>query len=322
MGAIYMNKYAYIYNTFITINGEKTNIEVDKFLDKIIPLNPELRLKYIKTGDFTSKGIMPDTNKDKIKNRKIGFAKYRDRKPYEAEKGTDIAELIKKDILEMSSVLFVPNNYLSIIEYNHYGPRVNSIAAYLNSFLPKTEGEKWEIEFVPVDSDLGWADISNSPDIKSIEIKLDISGRSKYFISKEKTPNSLLLQLIHTTVDTYMEFGASKAKLYFGKGRGKKDGSIDKKHLLSLLELLELDSELFETVKIKYKSRTTNKTEEVDLKHAGIRSLNLDNVDDNSNWEFMCNEIDNNFYDGQKPGSTDFRKYLPFKTFQLPDIIK
>jgi hypothetical protein len=316
-----MNKYAYIYNVFLSCNGERTDISLDKFLDEIIPLAPEKRLKSLKYGDFLCKGMMPDTDPMKIQNRKIGFGKYRDRKPYEAEKGTDLAELINKDILEMSSALFIPEKFLCVIEYNHYGPKINTIAAYLNSYLPKTESEKWEIEFLPVESQLGWADISDSPDIKSIEIKLDISGKSRHFISKNDAPDSLLFQLIKNTVETHTEFGANNAKIMFSKGR-KKDSQINKKQLLTLLELLELDSELFESVKIKYKSRTTKKTEEVDLKHAGIKSIKLENVDNTSNWEFICNELSTEYYSNHQPGSTEFNKYKPFKSKNLPDIIK
>jgi hypothetical protein len=315
-----MKKYAYLYNCYVTLNGERTNIELDDFLDKIIPLDPKEKFKSLSSGEFTFKAMMPDSNPATSRNRKIGFGKYRDRKPYESEKGTDIAELIKKDVLEMTSTLFIPRSRLAVIEYNHYGPRVNSIAQYLSSFFPKTDKEKWEIEFCPVESELGWEDIEISNDIRSIEIKLDISGRSRHFISKKQNPDSLLYELIRKTVEAHSDFGANTATLKFGNG--KKRNGIKSRELLTLLELLELDSELFESVRIKYKSVIKREVVEIDLKNAGVKSISLQNVNNESNWEFVCNEISTEYYNSKEPGSTNFVKHGPFKPVSLPDIIK
>ncbi|ABY44790.1 DUF6731 family protein [Bacillus mycoides] len=315
-----MKKFAYLYNCYITLNNERTNLELHNFLDKVIPLPPQQRLKKIKYGDYTSKAMMPDSDQAKNRNRKIGFAKYRDRKPYEAEKGTDLAELIKKDVLEMTAAVFIPDIRLVAVEYNHYGPRVEAIAQYLSSFLPKTENAMWGIELIPVETKLGWNDISKSNDIRQIEIKLDISGKSKHFISKNNESQSLFVKLIRQTVNSHAEFGANTAKLCFGNGR-KKIG-IQSEQVLSLLELLAIESELFETVKIKYKSPTTKRIEDVDLKNEGVQSILLQNVNKNSNWEYICDEISDEYYELSKPGSSNYSNHSPFKPVRLPDIIK
>ncbi|PGU05383.1 DUF6731 family protein [Bacillus cereus] len=315
-----MQKFAYLYNCYITLNGKRTDIALDDFLDKIIPLDAIKRQKKIKGVDYISKGMMPEINSSKSRNRQIGFGKYRDHKPYEAEKGTDFAELIKKDILEMCSALFIPQQKLLVVEYNHYGPRINSIAQYLSSFLPKNDNDLWDIEILPVETDLGWSDLAKSNDIRKIEIKLDIAGKSKHFISKKNAPKSLLMNLIQETVKTHSQFGANTAQLCFGNGR-KKVG-IQAEHLLSLLELLAYEeSELFETVKVKYKSTSTGRMEEVDLKHDGVKSIILNNVDKNNNWEYICNEISNEYYVEKEPASSNFSKHAPFKSTKFPDII-
>ncbi|QWU46401.1 DUF6731 family protein [Bacillus sp. NP247] len=315
-----MKKYAYLYNCYITLNGKRTDLAIDDFLDKIIPLSAQNRQRTIKGIDYISKAMMPEINSSKSRNRQIGFGKYRDHKPYEAKKGTDLAELIKKDILEMSSALFVPTQKLLIVEYNHYGPRINSIAQYLSSFLPKNANNTWDIEILPVETNLGWADIAKSDDIRQIEIKLDIAGKSKHFISKMNKPQSLLGKLIRETVETHSQFGANTAKLSFGNGR-KKVG-IQSEQLLSLLELLAYEeSELFETVKIKYKSDSTGRMEEVDLKHDGVKSMFLKNVDKNNNWEYICDEISNEYYEDREPASSNFSKHAPFKSIKFPGII-
>lgn len=315
-----MKKYTYLYNCFITLNGERTNIELDDFLDKIIPLDAAKREKKIKGTEYILKGMMPEINSVKSRNRQVGFGKYRDHKPYEAEKGTDFAELIKKDILEMSSALFIPHQKLLVVEYNHYGPRINAIAHYLSSFLPKDENNIWGIEILPVETNLGWKDIAESNDIRRIEIKLDVAGRSKHFITKTNQPESLLVKLIRQTVETHSQFGANTALICFGNGR-KKVG-IQSQQLLSLLELLAYEeSELFETVKIKYKSQSTGRMEEVDLKHDGVKSMILKNVDKNNNWEYICDEISNEYYEAKEPASSTFSKHAPFKSAKLPDII-
>ncbi|MBT2574797.1 hypothetical protein J7E26_12665 [Bacillus sp. ISL-51] len=309
-----MEKQAYLYNCFVSFNGKKTDIVFDDLLDKIVTLKPEKKLKRINRDDYTSLGMIPEA---KSRIRKIGFGKYRNKKPYETDKGTDIVELIKRDVLEMSSAIFIPESRLAIIEYNHYGPRINAISDYLTSFLYKDDANIWEVEFVPIESKLGWEDISASKDIKNLEIKLDIAGKTRHFISKSNEPESLFFKIIRNTVTTHSEFGANKATLTFSKGR--KGNGFDKNNLLSLLELLELDSELFETVKIKYLSPKTGKTETVDLKNVGVKGLYLNNVDINSNWEFICNEI------SQEYSNTDnsiFTKYHPFVPKRVSDVIK
>ncbi|MED1923045.1 DUF6731 family protein [Bacillus velezensis] len=309
-----MEKQAYLYNCFVSFNGKKTDIAFDDLLDKIVTLEPAKKLKKINRDDYTSLSMIPMENS---RIRRIGFGKYRTKKPYETDKGTDIVELIKKDVLEMSSAVFIPESRLAIIEYNHYGPRISAISDYLTSFLYKDDDNVWEVEFVPVESKLGWEDISASNDIKSLEIKLDIGGKSRHFISKTNNPESLFFKLIRNTVTTHSEFGANKATLSFSKGR-RGDG-FNKDNLMSLLELLELESELFETVKIKYLSPKTRKTETIDLKNVGVKGLYLNNVTINSNWEFICNEISQEYSNNE---NSTYAKYGPFIPKRVSDVIK
>lgn len=117
-----------------------------------------------------------------------------------------------------------------------------------------------------------------------------------------------------------MEFGANTAKLIFGNGRKK--GGIKSDQLLKLLELLSLESELFESVKIKYKSPSTKEIEEVDLKNESVKALILNNVQSNSNWEYTCNEISNEYYENNEPGKNNFLKHGALIPVKLPDIIK
>ncbi|GJI57357.1 MULTISPECIES: DUF6731 family protein [Bacillus] len=309
-----MDKLAYLYNCFVSFNGQKTDIALDDLLDKIVTLRPEDKLKRIKKDDYTSLSMVPE-NSSRI--RKIGFGKYRNKKPYETDKGTDIVELIKRDVLEMSSAVFIPNSRLAIIEYNHYGPKMSAISDYLTSFLYKDDDNVWEVEFVPVESKLGWEDISASTDIKNLEIKLDIGGKSRHFISRVNNPESLFFKLIKNTVTTHNEFGANKATLTFSKGR--KGTGFNKENLMSLLELLELESELFETVKIKYLSPKTRRTETIDLKNEGVKGLYLKNVTINNNWEFICNEILEEYPNNE---NSTFTKYGPLLPKRISDVIK
>ncbi|PRO42062.1 DUF6731 family protein [Bacillus sp. LLTC93] len=308
-----MNKQAYLYNCFVSFNGKKTDLAFDDLLDKIVTLKPEKKLKRVKQDDYTSLSMIPENNS---RIRKVGFGKYRNKKPYETEKGTDVVELIKRDVLEMSSAVFIPNSRLAIIEYNHYGPKMSAISDYLTSFLYKDDDNLWEVEFEPVESKLGWKDISASTDIKTLEIKLDIGGKSRHFISRANNPESLFFKLIKTTVTTHNEFGANKATLSFSKGR--KGIGFNKDNLMSLLELLKLESELFETVKIKYLSPETRRTETIDLKNEGVKGLYLKNVTINNNWEFICNEILEEYPNNE---DSTYAKYGPLLPKRISDVI-
>ncbi|WP_144499785.1 DUF6731 family protein [Bacillus sp. FDAARGOS_235] len=311
-----MSRSIQYYNCFLTLNGEKTDTNISDFLDAIIVVDPPQRFKRTKYGPSAMIHMAPpvmDPRDPRFSNRRISVGKYRDRnKPYLGTMGTDRAIPIQDDVLELTSCVFIPEHYMVLIEYNHHGCRPTNIENYFNSFLPNNPQNQWAFELIPIQTTLGMRDIEQSNDIRNIEFKLDlVTGERRNIFRngmEEQENTSLIGNIINTTVDSHLDFGANTASIAFGNGRQRLD-VIQSQRLIELIRTLDFESEIFESVKVRYKSQTTNKVEDIDLKNEGVlKRIILDNEDQNG-WEYVSEETELDFYRNHRPGHTNYRDY-------------
>lgn len=319
-----MKKDVYLYNIFITLNGEITDLAIDELLDKITPLEEGSRTKKVFKANYTCISQTPDLNLATSRNRKMGFGKYRTKNPYNAAGGIDNASLITNKLLEITSVVIIPTYRMLVAEYNHYGPRISAIAHYLSEFLPNDEENTWEVIILPIESELGWKDISKSKEINTVEITLDTAGASKHFLAKNSKQEikSSIFDLLKQTVDLHSTIGSNVATIKLGKGRKKE--ALIVQELLPLLEVLAIEeSDAFMAVKITYRSPSKKRIETVNLKQAGVYTMEIENIETNSSWEFITNTISDTFYSKRRPKSNYFSKNYELITpeFEFPEII-
>lgn len=315
-----MSKTFYFYNCFITYNGNYTNILFSDLIDSIMAREAHERFKSIKQGNLCMIGLAdPSANSNDYRDRKIMIGKYRNNKPYLGSIGTDRIDEIEDDVLEITSAFFVSASRLVIVEYNHYGCRARGLEQYLNSFLPSSSDDTWGVEFIPIETDLGFQDVINSNDIRRLEIKLDLSNQDRT-ISLEDSYESVLGNIIRTTIDSHDYFGANSAVIGFGNGRGRRRNALDPKKLIELVSLLNLKSDLFESVKVKYYSPKRKRIAEIDLKNQGILQQSLNGLENNSGWELICDKIESYYYHNGKPGSSNQYSYEIIES-NLPDLI-
>lgn len=256
-------------------------------------------------------------------NRKVAIGKYRDNKPYTGQRGTDTADRIDNDVLEITSAVFIPLSRMVLIEYNHFGARPGHIIQYLNTFLPNSDANRWEFELVAQEPDRGISDVEDSDDIRSIEFKLDIShGPIRNKEKNEKKRESLLMDIIDDSVKTHDVFGANVATLAFSNGRSRKDNVIKPDQLVDLVKELNLEDELFESVKVRYKSPKTGNIENIDLKNAGIlKKVIMKDEDGNSGWELVADEMQMDYYVNGRTGDSKYLALGPFEVKALPEIV-
>ncbi len=312
-----MSETIHYYNCFLSHNDNFTNVGLEDFLDRIITLDSAKRFKILRSGQMSmmQMAAMPNNPYISARDRMISIGKYRDNKPYLGNKGTDRADEINDDVLEMTTAYFVPGSYMVLVQYNHYGARPFHLVEYFNSFLPLESDDVWRFELIPIDSDKGFNDVKNSSDIKSIEIRLDVLSASRQNIV---LPQSILGNIIGKSIETNSEFGANVATIGFSNGRFRKN-VIEPVKLVNLLEALDLENDLFEHVKVRYVSPSSGKLETVDLKNEGIMKRVILEGQESGGWEFIGNCIRDDFYSNNKPKNTEFTTY-PIEPDDLPPL--
>lgn len=293
-----MVKTLYYYNAFITYNGQVTNLHLGDLLDEIRLVDVRRRLKHLKQGNICLMGMMdPHTNANDHADRKTVIGKFRESKPFLSTLGTDRIDEIPDDVVELTSIFYRRNSRLIITEYNHYGLRPNGLVYYLNSFLPVTENDNWSVVLEQIEPNLGFNDVAQSRDIKNIEFNIDLTARNRSIYNEQNEENnhrSVLGNILSESIEIHQEFGANFAKVGFSNGKLWRRNVIDAEQLVSTLRGLDLDSDIFESIKVIYQSPTTGKKEELDLKNQGVLKEFID-IDEDG-WEYICDEIEGYFY--------------------------
>ncbi|UOE96044.1 DUF6731 family protein [Alkalihalobacillus sp. LMS39] len=260
------------FNCFLSKNGDRTNVSISDFLDGVISLEENVRFIENKYGSYSLIDMfMPNQNPNNNSlDRIVGFANYRDKKPFVGTRGRDERAEITGDVLELTTCMFIPTYHLAIIEYNHFGARPMHIEQYLNSFLPKVQGEAWQFELIPIETPASFREIRSSGDIRNIEIKLDLlSTDVGLFTGEEMNPQSISYRILHESYQAYRELGANVATLSLGQGRHRSN-PMEFDSLISLLQVLDLQSDIFASVKVKYYNPNTRKVTTADLKNDGL----------------------------------------------------
>lgn len=311
-----MDKTLYYYNCIITHNDRATNIHLNDLLDRIIVENPPRRLKHIKQGNICLLDMDPPNQNRDVNDRKVVFGKYRENKPYLGNIGTDRIDEIADDVLELTSVFYQRNNRLMIVEYNHNGARPAALQNYLSTFLPVSDEDSWGIRLEPIEPELGFQDIQQSTDIREVVFKVDLTARDRTLYA-ENADRSVLGNLLNDSVETHEDFGANVAFIGFSNGRKRRD-VINPDQLIPLLRGLNLDGDVFQSVRVKYLSPTSGIVENINVKDVGV--LKSEHDFENTGWLAVCNEIEEIFYDLGRAGQGAYNNYQ-FRPADLPELI-
>ena len=151
------------FNVFLCRNGEKTNYDLSKLIDKIRVSSPVERT--VKLGSqhtmFMNNSRNPSSSRTSgssldgleylPRNRTVWIGKYRSEKPYEGKIGEEEIKQIDGDLFEPSVCLIIPTSYLFLMERKFLGPSINQIGEYLSSFIKsKVPNVKYSVKFEPM----------------------------------------------------------------------------------------------------------------------------------------------------------------------------
>jgi len=283
-------------------------------------LDERRKFKQTRHGEYSLLRMrLPDMNID-VNDRSICFADYRARKPKLGVKGGDRFDDIIDDVFESTNCFFQHTNKLFIVEYNHYGAKAKQIESYLSTFLPLDEHNSWGVELVELDPPIALDDVLESDDIKYLDIKLDVTSHQRRQITTEEGPQSITLNIIDNIIEAQEHLGGNVAQIYFGNGR-KKDNLLDPEAVKNLIRLIDFDSDLYISIKVKYYSNTLGKINEIDLKNASVLKEEIE-VDGDA-WETLADSIEENFYDYGRTGSGHHQRFEhEIIVEQMPDLIE
>lgn len=284
------------FNVFLKNNKGYTNISVSDFLDGIISLDEAKRYVSNSYGEYSLiEMLLPNLNpNNNALDRLVGFANYRDKKPFTGRRGTDERNEIKGDVLELTTCLFIPSYHLAVIEYNHFGARPKHIEKYLNAFLPSTGG--WHFEMNPIETEGSFSKIRSSNDIRSIEMKLDLmTGLSSLFESKNNEVQSIT-SAINAAAESFKEIGANIATINLGQGRYR-NSPMEFDELIKFLQGIDMENDNIASVKVKYRDSTSGKLETADLKNEGQLKRVIMEDSNSTAFESIAIGISNYYYE-------------------------
>lgn len=321
-GEYIMTKTLYYYNAFVTYNDQVTNIHLGEVLDNIRAVDVERRLKHLKQGTMCLMHMKDPSDNLDANDRKVVIGKYRTDKPYLSTLGTSRIDEIPDDVVELTSVFYQRNSRLLIVEYNHYGARPPALQYYLDEFMPTTDNEVWGVILEPIEPDLGFTDVSQSNDIKSISFKIDLTATDREIYHRqnlEDNHQSVLGNVLTQSIETHQEFGANFATVGFANGTKWRQNIMDPEQLVSVLRTLNLESDVFESIKVVYVSPTTGRKETLDLKNQGVLKEVIGM--DHDGWEFVCDSMESFFYNRGRIGQNNHRRYTIETNVDLPNLI-
>src|SRR5690606_22717645 len=126
---------------------------------------------------------------------------------------------------------------------------------------------------------------------------------------------------VEKTRESHQEFGANVATIKFGNGR-KRINIIEAQQLVRLLTHLNIEDEIFASIKVEYDSPNTGRREKVDLKNQNILKSIIMEGDTGTGYEYILDQMEVNYNSNNRPGS---RAYLRFEEelghAELPEII-
>ncbi|MFZ3577873.1 DUF6731 family protein [Virgibacillus sp. DJP39] len=312
-----MSRTILYYNIYLTRNGIKTSVPVQSLIDVIYPMDDMGKFWNQKKLSLLHLKLIDTEHPLNSLNRSIALAKYRETyKPYTGRIGTNMARPIEDDVIEFTNCFFIGQFKQIAIEYNHIGSRPNEIVEYLSSFLPKQPQNFWDILLEPIETRVGLTDIRQSSKIYSIELSIDCTRD----VDNTFETDSFFGSFIDKTRESHQEFGANVATIKFGNGRKRID-VIEAQQLVRLLTHLNIEDEIFASVRVDYHSPNTGRREKVDLKNQNILKSVILEGDAATGYEYILDQMESKFNIDNRPGNTAYQQFEDEVEYaELPEI--
>lgn len=297
------------FNVFLCRNGEKTNYNLSKLIDKIrkssaVERTAKLGSQHTMFMNDSRDPSFQKTNGSSLdgyeylpNNRTVWIGKYRSEKPYEGKIGLEEIKQIEGDLFEPSVCLVIPTSYLFLMERKFLGPSINQIGEYLSSFIKsKVSDVKYSVKFEPMKKDSLKPLIESSESIKSIVIQIKNEGfqLSNLFPNLNDSNKSLLEKLFGNMIEVSEELNVNTTTVTFKKSRFKRE--MDIKRIDSILKLLNFEDKNLISAKVEFLNPETEVVDEVDLKNDGFYILEKTSSETDG-FDRLANLMTQHYYD-------------------------
>lgn len=304
------------YNVFITKNEQITDINFTKFLDWAIKMKDH-KYENVYFKDMKLDSEMEDTN-----DRAMIFADYRIRNPKEGPRGSSISKDVQGELFEQTVAFYKSSAHLLIFEYNYYGAKISAILKLFRSLLPTDTDDKWDIIFCELSAQHSINNVLTAKEITDLKIKLNLTSSqvdifrknnkekqtyTKQLVAKEETINEInnyVESTLEHAVNHHALFGGGSWLLNLTRGKARQEFNLDA--IKALLVTLDIDSNIFESVKLNYKDQNNNTYKNIDLKNSKVLSKKIDC--DGDGWQYLTRLIQEDYYNNQEHNN-EFSKY-------------
>lgn len=260
-----MGKTISFYNIGIFKKDKLTTIDFIDFIDEISDNDWNNQVRKI-DGEILA--VYPMHFNDQHKEmRIIPLGKFRqDYKPFTGKMKNPTYSEIKDDVIEMVTLVY-NSKYRAIgVDFNMYGAKKKLIEDYFSSFLPQSDEEKWELRMEEIIHIPDEEKIYESKQVRDIEIVLDLDrGNTNFLKDHTITEENAILNVFNNLRKTSNDCQANIIKIEIGALKNRKT-SIDKSALKLILKMLDINSNVVKSVKVRYKN-DKEKYETIDLKN-------------------------------------------------------
>lgn len=290
-----MSKRLLFYNIFLYKGGLPTNYPIERFFDDLSTIDTIDRYKRLGNKNFKLINVSAD-NQSHSRNRDLLFCKYREERPYSGQRDQDDYELIDSDILESTTMMLIPDSYLIVLAYNHYGPSEKVLENYVNEYINNngtSEDEELNIKIHPIKTEDQIALIRNSRFIKSIDIEYSIEEDIDYsqLISGDYEDKSIVQEALESNAEVSTLLESQVGLLTLKKGRFRTPINMDE--ALSLISNINMNSDIIQAIKVTIKD-AYNKDKVIDIKHNGLLYKHID-VDE-VGYDYLRHRIREEYY--------------------------
>ena len=253
----------YFYHVAIYENNQKTDLNFLEVVDKVNIIMWHNRVRKINEKIVAMFPLA--YNNYYIDKRIVPIGLFRTNyKPYVGNVRTPNYKEIQNHIVEMVTMLYDPNYYLAVVNFNSF-LREKSIEDYFSSFLPRN----FEIKLIPISYMRTIEDVKRTAEIRSIEIKLKLNDYEEKLVRENVITDYLTLGGLFDSInETAAKLDVKTLKIHLGVGNSR-NASLNIKAVLTLLQLLNIDSNKIESIKVRYKYMENNEYDTVDLKKLG-----------------------------------------------------
>jgi len=253
-------------------NGIKTDIDMLTFIDQIAVL--EWR-NVVRNIDGEIAAMFPlHLNRGHINKRIVPLGKFRrDYKPFLGRIDTSSLRSIQSnlDVVELVTMVYDSIYRVAILDYNTHGLKKRIIEEYYTSYLPIEHEVNWEVKLIPILENKGIDDISRSRQIKNLEVRLKLDRYTQNVFNNgagvQDTQQIRILDLFNCAGEATTGLDANVLKIELGVGNNR-DATMNLESIRTLLHILDIDNELIENIKVRYRDGENNKLDTIDLKNA------------------------------------------------------